>query len=113
MTHVLLNFVLRQFPAARAHTRAVVRAVCADAPRRAVALACAAPTLRWVGVFVRVEGGPTWLYAWSISRDQEKNGEGTVVFGSNPPLGVTLTEMGELEGWEVLTAEGMEEFVGA
>ena len=114
--------MLTHFPASRAHTRTVVRTLCADARRRADALARAAPALRWVGVRVRVQGGPAWLYCWAVERAgrrQEVGMFGGVEFGigvdgqGHEGAGVVLKEMGEEEGWEVLRAEEMEEFARA
>ena len=118
MTHVLLQHTLAHFPAARAHTRTVVRTLCADARRRADALARAAPALRWVGVRVRVQGGPAWLYCWAVERAGCRR-RAVGVFGVGVDgqgyegAGVVLKEMGEEEGWEVLRGEEMEEFVKA
>ena len=118
VTHVLLQHTLAHFPAARAHTRTVVRTLCADARRRADALARAAPALRWVGVRVRVQGGPAWLYCWAVERAGCRR-RAVGVFGVGVDgqgyegAGVVLKEMGEEEGWEVLRGEEMEEFVKA
>ncbi|PIL24502.1 hypothetical protein GSI_14257 [Ganoderma sinense ZZ0214-1] len=121
VTHVLVQHALSHFPAARAHTRTVVRTLCADARRRADALARAVPALRWVGVRVCVLGGPAWLYCWAVERHGAGRPQGVGVFGeANVQFGLTevgagvgLREMSEEEGWEVLRAEEMEEFAGA
>ncbi|KAM5538010.1 hypothetical protein V8D89_008207 [Ganoderma adspersum] len=117
VTHILLQHTLDHFPAARAHTRTVVRTLCADARRRADALARVVHSLQWVGVRVRVQGGPAWLYSWAVERAGRRRAVG--VFGiavdgqGHTGAGVVLKEMGEEEGWGVLAAEEMEEFARA
>ncbi|EJF66304.1 hypothetical protein DICSQDRAFT_166003 [Dichomitus squalens LYAD-421 SS1] len=108
VTHLLLKFSLDHFFASRAHTRSVVRTICADAPRRVAAIARAAPSLRWIGVHVHVCGGPTWLYCWTVSREQPVVSD----FDFNAAARVTLEEISEDDGWEMLAAEEMEDVAG-
>lgn len=72
-------------------------------------MAQAVPSLRWVGVYVRVKAGPTWLYCWEVQRLSER-AQGFVL---DPPPTATLKEMGEDQGWDVLAAEGMDELARA
>ncbi|RPD71525.1 hypothetical protein L226DRAFT_468698 [Lentinus tigrinus ALCF2SS1-7] len=109
VTHVLLKYSIDHFRASRHYTRKVVRTICAEAPTRATALAQAVPSLRWIGVYVRVKAGPTWLYCWEVSRLTER-AQGFVL---SPPPSVRLKEMGEDEGWDVLAAEEMDELARA
>ncbi|KAI0695864.1 hypothetical protein C8T65DRAFT_743811 [Cerioporus squamosus] len=109
VTHVLLKYSIDHFRASRHYTRKVVRTICAEARTRAAGMAQAVPSLRWIGVYVRVKAGPTWLYCWELARLSER-AQG---FTLNPPPSVTLKEMSEDEGWDVLAAEEMVELARA
>ncbi|KAI0748674.1 hypothetical protein C8Q80DRAFT_1173066 [Daedaleopsis nitida] len=125
VSHVLLTYSVYHFRASRGYTRKVVRTLCTDAPARAAALASAVPSLRYVAVRVRVQGGPAWLLCWEVVRpgpgaarstrtglpdrqaqvrefgDGQRRGVGLL-----PPT-VVLREMSEDEGRDMLEAEGM------
>ena len=105
VTHVFLNHTIDHYRASRSYTPQVERVICAQARRRAADFAQSVPDLRWVGIRVRVQGGPTWLYSWRLDRRSERALD---VTRTNPPLHpVTLTEMDEDAGWEVLRRQGM------
>ena len=71
-----------------------------------MAMAQAVPSLRWIGSYVQVKDGPSWLYSWSVSRRAQE-------FAHNAPPAVTLAEMSEDAGWRVLRAEEMGELARA
>ena len=89
--------------------RARSQTICVNAPHRAAAIARAARSLRWIGVHVHVRGGPTWLYCWKVTRECPAASS----FDFNAAAKVTVEEMSENEGWDVLAAEEMEEFARA
>ncbi|TFK88317.1 hypothetical protein K466DRAFT_489143 [Polyporus arcularius HHB13444] len=109
VTHVLFKYSIDHFRASRHYTRKVVRTVCAQAHTRAAAMAQAVPSLRWIGVYVRVKAGPTWLYCWDLVRLSER-AQGFVL---DPPPSVSLKEMSEHEGWDVLAEQEMDELARA
>ncbi|KAI0707936.1 hypothetical protein C8Q76DRAFT_860124 [Earliella scabrosa] len=112
VTHLLLKYSINHFRASCSYTRKVVRSICSDTPARTAALAQAVPSLRWIGAYIQVQGGPTWLYCWDVLRSSQRmTADLPVEFPYGAPPSVTLKEMSENAGWDVLRAEEMAEAV--
>ncbi|KAI0748632.1 hypothetical protein C8Q80DRAFT_750960 [Daedaleopsis nitida] len=101
ITHLLLKFTPQLLDGSLASERPYVPEHAQEARRQSAVcaerLARASPTLRWVGMFVYGAS----LRSWRIARAADA--------GAN----VGMREIGETEGWKVLRAKGLYEFMAA